>query len=131
MNQSDMLAIMSSQPSTAAILFVDDQAARRAQFKTVLEDENHIVLEAQDAIAALDLLQRKSNEIDMMVVARVTPHSSGLELVLTARQMAPAMPFILIADAAFPVGVQTGFAVLLDPVSPKELVETVRQLQSQ
>jgi PAS domain S-box-containing protein len=63
------------------ILVVEDDEDVRAYIVEVLRDLNYVVLEAQDATIALDLVERRGGHIDLLLSDVVLPGMNGRELV--------------------------------------------------
>jgi DNA-binding NtrC family response regulator len=74
------------------LLVVDDDAGWRALYRLVLA-QDHEILEAGDAEAALDLLRRDA--FDIVVLDYEMPGISGARLLATMRAEGLAVPVIL------------------------------------
>ena len=97
-----------------------DSGVRSAGFRTV---------EAGESVQAIELL-RNGPTIDLLV-ATLLHDGSGAQLVVDAVQHHPDLAVIIIACAGHPVGIQKGrFALLLEPVSTAELLDTAHTLLS-
>ena len=115
-------------PSSSAILIVDD-SPDRALWTAAFESAGFRTLEAEESIQAIELL-RSGPTIDLLVTT-LLQDDSGARLVIDAVQHRPDLPVIMIACAGHPVGIQQGrFALLLEPVSTAELLDTARALLS-
>ena len=70
------------QPGMAAatILVVEDSNFFRNQIKGFIEDNGHRVMEAEDGLAAWDLLQKHAHEISLVVTDLEMPNLNGFEL---------------------------------------------------
>jgi CheY-like chemotaxis protein len=111
----------------ARILIVDNQADNRKRWKAALESEDLRVVEAENSIDALTLIRDSAPRIDLLVTT-VMSDLTGAHLAVEAVELRRDLPVIIVAWAANPVGIQNGFAVLLEPVSDVELIATARAL---
>ena len=117
---------MSVAPASSAILIVDD-SPDRALWTGAFESAGFQAVEAGESGQAFELL-RRGPTIDLLV-ATLLRDGSGAQLVVDAVQHRPGLAVILIACAGHPVGIQEGcFALLLEPVSAAELLDTAHVL---
>jgi DNA-binding response OmpR family regulator len=114
---------MESQSQAVPILLFDIAPEFRAFAKSTLESQGFRVLEALTSDDVREMIRR--NEA-ALVIFSVSENS--VELLSWAKQNFPAFPVIMTAGAAHPVGLQNGFAVLLEPVQSEELLSTVHLL---
>lgn len=75
------------------ILYVDDDQASRALFKTVVQEEGYRVVLAEDGFQATDLVAKESP--DVAVVDVRMPKKTGLDLVEELNALVPQLPVIL------------------------------------
>jgi CheY-like chemotaxis protein len=68
-------------PSTATILFVEDEAMIRTMTKMYLEGNGYRVIDACDGTEAISLWQEHESEIDLVVTDLEMPGINGRQLV--------------------------------------------------
>ncbi len=113
------------------ILVVDDDPAVLKVLKRALESAGFEVLEAGDGKTAVALMEEKP---DLVIQDLILKDITGYDLVsrLRARAEGRKVPFLALsgymAMPETPLDTSAGFdALLVKPVKPGELVETVRQ----
>lgn len=111
--------------SAAEVLVVDDEEDVRVSAADVLRSEGYDVVEADDGIAALDLLSRRP--ISVMVLDVRLPRRDGIE-VLDALEEPP--PVVLISAYCLDPAVRSRLgdkvgAFLKKPFPPLRLLEEV------
>ena len=84
----------------AAILLVDDDNAVREVTASTLRDLGHTVLEAGGGPAALDILNRPGQRIDLLVADFAMPGMNGVEVARGARTARPGLPVLFITGYA-------------------------------
>lgn len=84
-----------SQP---LVLLVEDDLAFRRSVTAYLEDSGFAVLEADDGLAALELLEQHSPDIIISDIRM--PRMSGLELLEVLRERPNSAPVIMISGTA-------------------------------
>lgn len=84
-----------SQP---LVLLVEDDVAFRRSVSAYLEDSGFAVLEADDGLAALELLDQHSP--DIIISDLRMPRMSGLELLEVLQQRPNSAPVIMISGTA-------------------------------
>jgi PAS domain S-box-containing protein len=67
-------------PGGRTVLLVEDEPAIRALARQVLQQQGHQVLEARDGLEALEVYDRHSGAVDLLLTDLVMPHLSGPEL---------------------------------------------------
>lgn len=80
------------------VLLVEDDVAFRRSVTAYLEDSGFTVLEADDGLAALDLLDQHSP--DIIISDLRMPRMSGLELLEVLQQRPNSAPVIMISGTA-------------------------------
>ena len=116
-----------------SILLVDDHEGVRATAEAMLADFGHNVLTAKDGPAALDLLHKRGEEIDLLITDYAMPHLSGSELVRRARKDRPGLPAIMItgnADAVEAADLAAGMLMLYKPFTPDQMHRSVAAVTS-
>jgi two-component system response regulator AtoC len=89
----------------AKILVVDDEAIVRESLKDWLSDVGYLVLTAQDAHQALELIEKETPSI--AIVDLVMPGMNGIELLKKAKEIWPDIEVIIItAYASVPTAIE-------------------------
>jgi len=117
---------------TETVLLAEDEAAVRAVARQSLERHGYTVLEAESGEAALDLAQRYSGPIHLLLTDVVMPGMSGRALALRLAGLRPQMRTIYMSgytdDAITRHGVlEPGVAYVQKPFSPDALARKVRE----
>ena len=112
------------------ILLVEDERGARESIKLLLTIDRHHVVEATDGAEAVELL--KSQTFDLAILDYFMPGMRGSELALHIREVAPALPILMItayleklSEADKPVD-----AVIGKPFNVEELRRTITKLLS-
>jgi two-component system, cell cycle sensor histidine kinase and response regulator CckA len=79
------------------ILIVDDNPRDRAFLVEALQDEGYLTLEAENGKQALEIFQRNSDLIDLVLTDIVMPVMDGVELLCQLRQFAPHTKVLLLS----------------------------------
>src|SRR5215471_5427557 len=77
------------------ILIVDDEAQIRTTLRGVLSDEGYRVLDAEDALKALELIS--SQRPHLVILDIWMPHMDGIELLEQLKTRAPELPIIVVS----------------------------------
>jgi PAS domain S-box-containing protein len=126
-----------SQPAamdgTETVLLAEDEAAVRAVARQALQRHGYTVLEAQSGEAALDLAQRHSGRIHLLLTDVIMPGMSGRALALRLVPMRPDVRIIYMSgytdDAITRHGVlEPGVTYVQKPFTPDALVRKVREV---
>ena len=112
------------------ILLVDDDSRIRRALRGVLEDEGHGVDEASDAGQALAALERRA--FDAVLLDVNMPGTSGLDALVTIRELAPSTGVIMISgEGTITAAVQAlkrgAFDFIEKPVDPEHLLRVLAQ----
>ena len=112
------------------VLLVDDDARIRGTLRGVLEDEGHAVVEASDGTQALAALEGKP--FDAVLLDVNMPGMSGLETLVTIREMAPTTGVIMVSgEGTIATAVQAlkrgAFDFIEKPVDPELLLRVLVQ----
>jgi len=117
-----------------AVLIVDDEAPARARLRDLLADIGAelpcvVVAEAQDGLAALEVLQQHSADVALVDIRMPRLDGIGLAQQLAARPGGPAVIFVTAYDQyavrAFEL---SAIDYLLKPVRAQRLLEALRKL---
>jgi CheY-like chemotaxis protein len=114
------------------VLVVDDEDVVRELVARTLKESDYRVLQASHGAAAIGLLEREANGVDLVVSDLMMPVLGGKELADWMRQHAPAVPLLFISgyprayleahnlfDPAVPM--------LRKPFLPSRLLEAVEE----
>lgn len=118
----------SAPPTAPLVLVVDDDTAVRNVTSDMLKDLGCNVLEAEGGREALDLLERRRDDVTLAVVDYAMPEMNGVQLARAIRERGIRAPIVL----------ATGYAELAEPLdsrsSPLSIVLhkpfTINQLQT-
>jgi CheY-like chemotaxis protein len=80
------------------ILIVEDEASIRACLRMMLEMEGHLVTEASDGVEALRSFI--IGQFDLVITDFEMPAMKGNELAVGIKQLAPAVPILMITASA-------------------------------
>ncbi len=118
---------------TETVLLAEDEAAVRAVARQALQRHGYTVLEAPSGEAALDVAQRHSGRIHLLLTDVIMPGMSGRTLALRLTVLRPDMRTIYMSgytdDAITRHGVlEHGVTYVQKPFSPDALVRKVREV---
>jgi PAS domain S-box-containing protein len=116
----------SDNPIVGTILLVDDDNAVRTMTAFQLTDLGAVVLQADSATRAIELLTT-SNEIDAVITDIVMPVRDGHALAIDIRAAYPALPIMFLSGNADQSRLE-GELVLAKPFTREELQSAVRTL---
>jgi signal transduction histidine kinase/ActR/RegA family two-component response regulator len=116
------------------ILLVDDEAMVRETLAASLEEGGYIVLVAEDAAGALELL-RSPVEVDVLVTDLSMPGIDGLKLIRQAQLQRSGLPALLLtgyaghgAQLAVGGSVSGAFSLVRKPVTAAQLADRIEAL---
>jgi CheY-like chemotaxis protein len=115
----------------ARVLLVEDEAPIRTALARGLADAGHFVAEACDTEHALATLEDAGGRFDVLITDVVMRHSSGLDLAARVIERWPVTKVVLISGYLrdYSIGdLDSRFAFLAKPFSPKDLQEKVREV---
>ncbi len=120
------------QPPAARILVVDDEAVVRMLVVDLLRERGHTVQEAEDAFAAMALVQGDA-ALDLMITDIGLPGGfDGSTLARRARLLRPGLPVLFITGYAFgtnnDVILEPGIPVLTKPFTLRALSSRIADL---
>ncbi len=107
------------------VLFVDDEELIRELGRQVLEVYGYKVLLAEDGQRAIDLYERKRDEIDLVVLDLTMPQRSGMEVLRVIRTIDPDKKVIL-SSGNPPAEPVPGTTFLPKPYRADMLAQAVR-----
>jgi two-component system cell cycle sensor histidine kinase/response regulator CckA len=114
------------------ILLVEDEEGLRALNARGLTSRGYTVLEASNGVEALEVLERRNGEVDLVVSDVVMPEMDGPTLLREMRVRNPDLKMIFVsgyAEEAFQKNLPPGgqFAFLAKPFTLKQLVAAVKE----
>jgi DNA-binding response OmpR family regulator len=114
----------------ARILIVDDERTARLSLSEIFTLRGALTATAADGQEALDLISK--NSFDLIVLDIKMPGISGLQVLETVQQVAPATVVVLLTahatvDSAIRALRQGAFDYLLKPAQPKAIIEVVER----
>ncbi len=124
---------MSAAPrATARILVVDDEAVVRMLVVDLLRERGHSVQEAEDAFAAMVVLESAA-AFDLMITDIGLPNGfNGALLARRARSLRPHLPILFITGYAFDgkggITLEPGIPVLVKPFTLSALSTRIADL---
>ena len=121
------------EDGTETVLLAEDETAVRAVARHTLQRHGYTVLEAPSAEAALDLAQRHSGPIHLLLTDVVMPGMSGRALALRLSELRPELRVIYMSgypeEAITRHGVlERGFTYVQKPFTPEGLARKVREV---
>ena len=116
------------------VLVVDDERAVRRFASRILQQDGHTVYEAGDGAEALELLERGTIPVELVVSDIVMPRLNGVELMRALALTHPGVPVILMSAYAqgelAEMGVAAPCGVVPKPFPAERLVAEVRRCLS-
>ncbi len=119
------------------VLLVEDEELLREMQREVLQQHGYRVVEASDAVQALNLWKEHGQDFDIVVTDVVMPNGiSGLQLGKQLQQSKPGVKLIYTSGynselAGRDFAANQGCAYLQKPYKPERLLHTVRELLGQ
>jgi two-component system cell cycle sensor histidine kinase/response regulator CckA len=118
---------------TETILLVEDDDQVRAVSRGLLQKYGYHVIEARNAVDALQHLESESTAIDLLLTDVVMPQMSGPELARRARTLRPSLRVLCMSgytdDSIVRHGVlESRVAYLQKPFTPETLTRKVRDV---
>ena len=113
------------------ILVAEDEPALRRLTDRLLTGLGYTVIVAEDGVQALDLFERRRNEIDLLLLDIVMPGKGGRDVYAAVRAIDHDVPVVFMtgysADVApHALGADTGCTVLYKPYDVDELSTAIR-----
>lgn len=126
---SEPAPVQKRQP-TERILLVEDDASVRILVKDLLNKAGYTVLEARNGAEALQLGERESRHIDLMLTDYLMPGIRGDDLAQRILAIRPTMRVLYMSGCVSPDGIGEDprllGSVLHKPFSPTELLQRLR-----
>lgn len=79
----------------SSVLVVDDDLEIQEMLQTILEEENYLVVTAEDGNAAFEKFQ--SNPVDIVIMDLIMPGQEGIETIMKIKRISPQTPIIAIS----------------------------------
>jgi PAS domain S-box-containing protein len=115
------------------VLLVDDHEEVRETTAAVLRDLGHEVVEAANGTQALERLNGRLSDFDLLVTDYAMPLLSGADFLREARGICPGVPALIITGYAEPdmiQGLPKGVHTLLKPFTPRALERAMARVRS-
>jgi len=109
-------------------LLVDDDALGRMSTADMLDDLGYVVVEAESAEAALQILA-EGLQPDLLITDHLMPGMSGTKLARKVRRMHPAVPILIISGYADDGGIDPDLARLTKPFRRPDLAAAIADLK--
>jgi PAS domain S-box-containing protein len=121
---------LSSEPSKACILIIDDEKIVRGAIQEILEDEGHIVVGAESGEEGIEKFRQ--DVFDIVLTDLGMPGMPGWDVVAKIKEINPQVPVVLLTGWANQTDVkrakESGVDLILGkPISSKELISMVAQ----
>jgi PAS domain S-box-containing protein len=131
--EDDARAVPGSMASSETVLVVEDDKDLRAYLVEVLRDLGYRVIGAQDATAALGVIEQREMRIDLLLTDVVMPGLNGRELAQRAQQIRPGLKVLFMSgysrNAVVHQGrVDRGVHLVQKPVSLNDLAARIRDV---
>ncbi|MBI3802466.1 MAG: PAS domain S-box protein [Nitrospirae bacterium] len=107
------------------ILLVDDEEAIRLLGKTILEQKGYRVLTAGDGWETVEILSRKKEGIDLVILDLTMPHLSGEDVLRRLRQIGPQLRVIVSTGHRTDTSSLANVSFLPKPYRPEDLLRMV------
>ena len=122
-----------SMSATETVLVVEDDQDLRVYLIEVLRELDYRAIAAQDAAAALGILEQRDMRVDLLLTDVVMPGMNGRELANRARQLRPGLKVLFMSgysrNAVVHQGrVDRGVHLIQKPVSLNDLAARIRDV---
>lgn len=121
---------MSSDPSHATILLVEDEPAVKGLFAQALRREGYTVHEARNGVEALEV-EKTIDHIDVLVTDVVMPYMKGPELARQLMAKQSDLKVIFVSGYVAPGDLGTHQALLQKPFVRSQLIDKVKEVLGQ
>lgn len=110
------------------LLVVEDDDIVRMLIVDVLDELGYKAIEAENAAAALTVLEDAGQSLALMMTDVGLPDMTGLELAAKAREVRPLLPVLFASGYAENVNVPEGMYMIGKPFSIDQLRDKVREI---
>lgn len=114
------------------IMFVDDEPEVRSIARITLEEHGYRMIEAEDGANALDIFNKRKQEISLVITDVLMPNLDGLGLAARLHKIVPELPVLLLSghvleeDLWAPGNARLRY--LMKPYRLTDLVDAVAEL---
>jgi CheY-like chemotaxis protein len=127
---SDRSADLGDLRGTQTILMIDDEDLLLTMGEMILTSFGYKVLTANNGIRALEIFEKKKDEIDLVITDLVMPQMSGRELIERLRRIAPELKVICASGFVRPPSTEEQENYLQKPFASQDLLRKVKQVLS-
>lgn len=112
------------------VLLVDDEPALREVLRLGLAAKGYRVLEAANGLEALDVLEARGHEVQLLVTDIVMPSMNGVQLAEEVERRLPGLPVLLITGYSDQAPEREGrpLPLLVKPFRIGELASRIREM---
>jgi CheY-like chemotaxis protein len=126
---NDLERALALATKNKTVLVVDDEPGIRKFVHSVLLRQGYQVMEAEDGLAAYELLHRHSRDIQLLVTDIVMPRMNGIALAAKVRTEYPDVEVLYISGFVSDLLEDIPIERLLPkPFAPGDLVQCVQRL---
>jgi signal transduction histidine kinase len=116
------------------ILLVDDEPVLVESIRIGLENRGYVVIEANSARKAMDLLHRGGHIIDLVITDYIMPAMNGMDLLAAIRRNRPTLPVMIMtayADTSLVIEAMKNHcnAFIEKPFTPGELISEIERIK--
>jgi CheY-like chemotaxis protein len=113
------------------LLWVDDEADLLESHRLFLTEKGYAVEMARNAADALELLRQRP--FDLLLLDEQMPGMRGVSMVREARELAPALPVVMVTKSEDDVTLRDALGVdvaeyLVKPVNPRQVLSVVTRI---
>ena len=119
---------LTEQASAGLVLLTEDDDMVRQLVRLSLEQGGYTVLEAPNGEAAIELLIRHGDEIELLITDVMMPDMLGTDLARHTRSTLPSLPILLISGYTGAEQSTLEFELLPKPFSVAALLKRIQQL---
>src|SRR5438034_1015549 len=109
------------------ILIVEDDADVRRMFRTALAMAGYDIEEASDGLEALRLVENRVPDLIVLDLVLRALDGVSVQQELAARSLTSRIPIVIVTGSTIDTTNLNVACVLRKPVTPEELVQTVKQ----
>lgn len=113
------------------ILLVEDNQALRTAFRSLLQEHEYYVLEAESPSQAMTIGYQYTEPIDLLITDIVLPNMNGGELSVQLLRIHPEIRILFMSGYVRTNGPSDAMPILRKPFSIEEALEKVRKAISE
>jgi CheY-like chemotaxis protein len=115
------------------LLLVEDEKEVALSLKRMLEKLGYRVTEMNQAGKSLDLIRENKKDFDLIIVDRLMPEMSGMDMAQELKSLGLKIPIILISGYVDSVDEKKAMSLgikklMIKPVDTKKMAQTVRKV---